>query len=389
MKKPFLIFSILPPQKSWQLFLLLFLAGCGSVSNPDTAVNGLRSDNSISTNQVNEIAQVLRLYPHNTQLSIALVSDSSLAFYGAERINDSLRTISNSSVVFEIGSLTKVFTSTILAKLAWQNKVRLEQPIQDYLDLSLNTKQDITFKQLSNHTSGMPRVPGGFIWESLLHMDNPYKDYDEKKLRDYLKNELELESEPGAEFRYSNIGVGVLGYVLTKVEEKSYEQLFQKIIFQPYGMLSSTTNRDQMTDRLATGLSKRGNSTSYWDLGALEGAGAVLSTVEDLAKFIIANFDESNGALKLQRESTFKINESREIALGWFILKQASGRQWHWHNGGTGGFRSSLVMSTESQKGVAVLSNISAGHKHAAKIDSLSFILLESLISAKAENIIN
>lgn len=377
--KSFLTLSIKGIRKYGLIALLAFFVACGSVSNPDIAINDLKAKNGISIKQVDEIAKVLRFFPNNTQFSLALVSDSSVMYYGAIRKNDSLKTILNSTVVFEIGSLSKVFTSTILVDLDRQNKLRLEQPIQEYLAFSLNTKQDITFKQLSNHTSGMPRIPDGFVWESLLHMDNPYKDYNDNKLLDYLKNELDLQSEPGTRFQYSNIGAGVLGYVLTKIGNKSYEQLLQEIIFQPYGMLSSTIKRKQVTGRLASGLSKRGKPTTYWDFGALEGAGAILSTAEDLSKFIIANFDESNDALKLQRESTFTIDESREMTLGWFILKQASGKQWYWHNGGTGGFRSSLVMNTDSRKGVAVLSNISAGHSHAAKIDTLSYTLLESM----------
>ncbi len=389
MIESFLLLSIYRLRKYGSLALLALFVACGSVSNPDAVVNELRSNSGISTDQVDKIAQALRYYPNDTQLSIALVSDSTVAFYGAVRENDSLKTISNSAVAFEIGSLSKVFTSTILADLACHAKLRLEQPIQDYLNLSLNTNKEITFKQLSNHTSGMPRIPDGFVWESLLHMDNPYKDYDENKLRDYLNNDLELQSEPGTKFQYSNIGAGVLGYVLTKIENKSYEELLQENIFQPYGMSNSTANREKITGRLATGLSKRGNPTSYWDLEALQGAGAILSTAEDLSKFIIANFDESDATLKLQREPTFRINESREMALGWFILNQESGEQWYWHNGGTGGFRTSLVINAELEKGVAVMSNISAGHSYAAKIDSLSFILLESLKPMKSEIIVN
>ena len=389
MIKSFVKLSIKRIRKYYSITVLSLFVACGSVSNPDVAVNDLKANSGISTKQVDEIANVLRFYPNNTQLSIALVSDRSVVFYGAIRENDSLKTISNSAVLFEIGSLTKVFTSTILADLAWQNKLRLDQPINDYMGFSLNTEKNIIFKQLSNHTSGMPRIPSGFVWESLLHMDNPYKDYDENKLRDYLKNELELQSETGAEFQYSNIGAGVLGYVLTKLENKSYEQLLQEKISQLYGMSNSTSKREQLQGPLATGLSKWGNPTSYWDFGALQGAGAILSTADDLSKFIIANFDETNEALKLQRESTFSISENREIALGWLILKQESGEQWYWHNGGTGGFRSSMVMNTELGTGIAVLSNISSGHSHAAKIDSLSYTLLESMKPKISDIIVN
>jgi|AntRauTorckE6833_2_1112554.scaffolds.fasta_scaffold26318_2 CubicO group peptidase (beta-lactamase class C family) len=126
-------------------------------------------------------------------------------------------------------------------------------------------------------------------------------------------------------------------------------------------------------------LSKRGKPTSYWDFGALDGAGAILSTAEDLTRFTRANFNQGNELLNLQRQKTFTIDENKDMALAWFILKRESGHRWHWHNGGTGGFRSSMVLDIEDRKSVIVLSNISAGHSHAASIDRLSFALLESL----------
>ncbi|SMO60493.1 Beta-lactamase [Fodinibius sediminis] len=70
-----------------------------------------------------------------------------------------------------------------------------------------------------------------------------------------------------------------------------------------------------------------------------------------------------------------------DIALGWFILKRGSTRQWLWHNGGTGGYRSSMVLDTGNRQGVVVLSNISSGHRDAARIDSLSFTLLQHMAS--------
>lgn len=144
-------------------------------------------------------------------------------------------------------------------------------------------------------------------------------------------------------------------------------------------MESTTTRRDDVKERLVKGLNKRGNVASYWDFGELQGAGAILSTSEDLVRFARANFNPANEIMELQRQHTFTIYEERSIALGWFILDRESGSQWYWHNGGTGGFRSSMVLNVEARTGVIVLSNISAGHSHAADIDRLSFGLLKSL----------
>ncbi|GAA5520234.1 hypothetical protein Asal01_00165 [Fodinibius salicampi] len=83
---------------------------------------------------------------------------------------------------------------------------------------------------------GLPRSPSGFIRELLWHMDNPYKDYDEEKLRNYMSNKMESENERGKVFQYSNIGAGILGYVLTQFEDQSYEEMLQQVIFQPLDM---------------------------------------------------------------------------------------------------------------------------------------------------------
>ena len=364
------------------VFILGCIVACGSVSNPDRAVNRLKADNGITQQQADRIASILALYPNKTQLSIALVDSSRVAYYGAIRMDDTLETVENADKVFETGSFSKVFTSAMLADLAARNRIAIDDPIRKYLGISMHDGSSITFRQLSNHTSGLPRVPGGFVWESLWHLDNPYKDYNEATLRNYLQNEMELLTEPGEEYQYSNIGAGLLGYTLTQVENREYEQLLQYLVAGPLSMNRTTTVRDSVKKQLVSGLTKRGEEATNWDLGALQGAGAVLSTVTDLSRFISANFDPGNEPLNMQRQETYRIDEERGIALGWFILYRDSGEAWHWHNGGTGGYRSSVVLDVEDRLGVAVLSNISAGHSRAANIDSLSFMLLESLEAA-------
>ena len=355
------------------------MAACSSISQPEKAVNRLQSQTGITKSQVDSIGRALSYLPNGTQLAIALVNDSTATYYGALRERDTLKTIDNSDRVFEIGSLSKVFTSALLADLVLEDQVSLDQPVQEVLDLQINDSLQITFKELSNHTSGLPRIPSGFIWESIWHMDNPYKDYDEEMLREYLKNEITLVGEQGKTFQYSNIGAGLLGYVLTRVTGQGYEEMLQQRIFNQLNMNSSTTLRGSVTDRLVEGRNRRGNPTVNWDMGAIPGAGAILSTTEDLSKFAIANFDSTNRMLALQHEETYNNNDGTEIGLGWFIVKDDSTQKWLWHNGGTGGYRSSMVIDIRNNKSTIVLSNISAGHSHSSGIDDLSYFLLEEL----------
>ena len=359
-------------------FILLIITACGSISNPDAATNNLELKSGITNTQSDSVFQTLRYFPNRTQLSIALINDSTVNFYGAIRINDTLKTINNSNQAFEIGSLSKVFTSTLLAELATENKLQLDHPIQRYLDFPLNDSLQITFRQLANHTSGLPRIPSGFVWESLWHLDNPYKDYDEDKLREYLSDEMELNNETGTAWEYSNIGAGILGYVLTQVDGNSYEEMLQQRMFGPLDMQNSTTRRQLVKDILVQGLNKRGNPTSNWDLGAIPGAGAIVSTSRDLAHYVQANFDTTNQTLQLQQRSTFRVSDERDLALGWFIRRQDN-QQLHWHSGGTGGYRSIMVLDVTARNGVVVLSNISSGHDQASRISSLGFTLIKSI----------
>lgn len=362
----------------WLLSVMLMVS-CGSVSHPENAVNRLQNRPGVSKAQIDSIAQTLSYFPEGTQFAISLVDDSSAVFYGASREDDTLKTVDNRTNVFEIGSLSKVFTSALLADLVLEGRVSLDQPVQAFLDIRLNGSLQITFRELSNHTSGLPRIPSGFVWESIWHMDNPYKDYDEEKLRQYLLNDIALEGEQGESYQYSNIGAGLLGYVLTRVTGQSYEEMLQQRIFEPLDMNHSTTIRSHVADLLVKGLDKRGNPTANWDLGAIPGAGAILSTTEDLAKFAQANIDSSYRMLALQHQKTYRIDENRSIGLGWFIIKDDSTQKWLWHNGGTGGYRSSMVMDIRLNKSAIILSNISAGHSQSSKIDDLSYFLLKQI----------
>ncbi|MFO7798956.1 serine hydrolase domain-containing protein [Rhodohalobacter sp.] len=358
------------------LFLLLFVS-CSSVSEPDKAVNELQVTGDLTQTEIDSIASALNLYPNGTQFSIAFITDSVVTFYGAHRDNDVLNNTGNHDRVFEIGSISKVFTSTLLAHTIHDSVISADQKVRNALDIEMAVNPDFTFLQLSNHTSGLPRLPGGYTLNFLWNMNNPYKIFNEEELRTYLKDDLVVPRDPGETHRYSNLGAGLLGFFLGEIDQSSYEELLQEKIFEPMGMSRSTTVREMIEEYLVTGLTKRGGSAKNWDLADLAGAGGILSTAEDLSLFIQANFNPDDPVLSLQRESTFQVNDNMEVAMGWFILNRDSGERWYWHNGGTGGYRSSIVMNPEQKIGVVVLSNISAGHSKADKIDRLSFNLME------------
>jgi len=311
--------------------------------------------------------------PNHTQLSIALVHDNQTTFYGIMIENDSVKPADNQGKVFEAGSITKVFTSTVLASLVNEGKIRLNDSINPYYPFPFKEQRNITFLTLANHTSGLPRLPGNL---DLSDASNPYQNYTAKELEAYLKTIMTLENEPSETYSYSNLGAGLLGYTLGLTQGTSFKELLQKRVFDRYGMTASFTRSADAGERLVKGLNANGDTTSNWAFDVLAGGGCVLSTTADLARFAIAQFNPENRELALTRVPTFAVHETMKIGLGWHILQSETGQVLIWHNGGTGGYSSSMAINMAEKVAVIILSNVSAFHPASGNIDRLCFALI-------------
>ena len=363
-------------KKYLPIVLLLLISGCNKAK---VAFNGQKDyAPNITEVQSQNIFAETKDFPNNTQLAIAIIHNGTTKFYGIKRVNDTILTIDNHDNVFEIGSISKVFTATLLADMVVNNQLGLDDNINDYLEWPLKGGVKITFKQLSNHTSGLPRLPTNLLLDS-VDLENPYKDYDDLKLKQYLTQDLQLSQNPGEKSEYSNLGVGLLGYVLSEIDSTSYENLLQTKILTKYNMTGTTSNRRLISNQLVKGLDAQGNETPNWDLNVLVGAGGILSSVTDLSRFALAQFNDSDQVLALTRKPTFNLQANKaDIGLGWFIQKKIE-EDWIMHSGGTGGYRSHMVLDIANKNGVIILSNISAAHKNSMNIDNLGTRLMGTL----------
>ncbi|HUR00071.1 MAG TPA: serine hydrolase [Gemmatimonadaceae bacterium] len=278
--------------------------------------------------------------------------------------------------VFEIGSITKTFTSTVLAQLVQEGKVRLEDPAQKYLPATVQmptrSGKEITLGSLAMQNSGLPRMPSNFKPADLA---NPYADYTVQNLYDFLSG-YQLTRDPGAEFEYSNLGVGLLGHILSRVTGLSYEEMERQRVWGPLGMRNTAiTFTPWMKAHLALGHDPQGQVTANWDLLALAGAGAIRSTTNDMLKFLDANLHPERGAL--QRAMAFA-HAGRApagnigIGLNWFIAHTGADTI-IWHNGGTAGYRTFVGFNPARKIGVVLLTN--SGNEGA---DDVGFHLLDS-----------
>lgn len=315
-------------------------------------------------------------FPNNTQLSIAITQNGKTNYYGIIKSNDSIKPIENQSKVFEIGSVTKVFTSTVLASFTTENKVNLKENINSYYPFSFKDNIKISFESLANHTSGLPRLPENL---DLSNEANPYKDYGNKELNEYLEKLLKFENEPLKTYSYSNLGAGILSHTLGLIQKTSFQKLLQENIFDKYKMKNSFTSSQNLGNNLVKGLNTDGEITSNWDFDALFGGGGILSTTEDLTKFALEHFNPKNKELALTRKPTFVVNDNMKIGLGWHILKSENSELF-WHNGGTGGYSSSMIVDVDNKTSVIILSNVSAFNSKMKNIDKLCFDLMKQTI---------
>ncbi|HSA96840.1 MAG TPA: serine hydrolase domain-containing protein [Acidobacteriota bacterium] len=272
----------------------------------------------------------------------------------------------DADTVFEIGSITKVFTSLVLADMVERGEVRLDDPVAKFLPPTVRMPRrdggEITLLDLANHVSGLPRLPDNL---NPADLGNPYADYGPDRLYEFLSR-YTLPRPIGERYEYSNLGVGLLGQALALKAGLSYEALIRRRVLEPLGMTDTAiTLTGSMKERLAVGTNPMLHPAKYWDLNVLAGAGALRSTARDMLKFLAAAMGLRETPLR--RAFDLMAEKSRptrtpdlEVALGWHIWKKY-GTEIVWHNGGTGGFRSFAGFVPAKRTGVVVLCDTSFG----------------------------
>jgi len=263
--------------------------------------------------------------------------------------------------IFEIGSITKVFTSLLLADAVQRHEVALTDPIAKYLPSSVNMPERgraITLQDLATHTSGLPRLPGNMKPRDAM---NPYADYSVEQLYQFLSS-FQPSREPGAMYEYSNLGGGLLGHVLALRAQTDYPSLVRARVTSPLGMTSTAVALPpELEARLAKGHSATLQPVPNWDLPTLAGAGALRSSTNDMLTFLGATLEYVKSPLAPAMAAMLDLRrptgvDKLQIMLGWHVLT-AHGREIVWHNGGTGGYRTFIGFDPAARTGVVVLSN--------------------------------
>ncbi len=338
------------------------------------------SNNAMQTPLDVRVDSLVRPYiqqKNTAGICIAVIKDGKVQTYsygetklGEKNLPDADQTL------FEIGSISKTFTAILLADAVIKGKMQLNDPISKYLPDSIGKMSykdaPITLQTLSNHSSGFPSLPANFFQKS-DNEANPYQNYDEKRMFTYLKN-FKPYREVGVNYDYSNFAVGLLGTILARQNQTSYEQLITDKICQPLQMKNTKIFlQDTDNQRFAQGYDGNGKATSAWDMNTLAGAGGIRSTVNDLVKYVMANMTiapkQLQEAINLTHKTTFSKAEN-VVGLGWILPSKANSNL-YFHNGGTGGFRSFAGFDKERKIGIVILSNATES------VDGIGFGLLK------------
>ncbi|MFI5401673.1 MAG: serine hydrolase [Planctomycetota bacterium] len=283
--------------------------------------------------------------------------------------------------VYEIGSVSKVFTGILLAALVADGTVRLDQPVAELLPmgtkLPVSGERQITLVDLSTHTSGLPRMPDNFAPKDPR---NPYADYTFELMAEFLAG-VKPARAPGVGYEYSNVGVGLLGVALARKAGKSYEELLVERVTGPLGMKSTVIAlTPELKARLAPGHNASGQPESNWDLPAFAGAGGIRSTAADMMRFLRANLDPTplDETLASAREVRYAPPDAsaHRLGLGWHISPASI----HWHNGQTGGYHSYTAVDTVRRRAVLILADTATG-----EVDALGEEILRMILGEKVE----
>lgn len=291
-----------------------------------------------------------------------MLKDGNISYFSYGKRDRNKDELPDENTLYEIASLTKLFTALLLAEAEQNGEVKPNDPLRKHLPpgpaLPSKNGSDIRLIDLATHTSGLPEHHDSIKLYSTSQR-NPFKKDDVKKLYDFI-SKFDLVHIPGEKYVYSNIGMGLLGHALAKRANLDYEAYIVERLFKPLRMYNTKiVFSPKEAKLLSKGHDADGNTVlPNWFSPGLEGCGALRSNIRDMMNYVKVNVypEESklSSAIKRAQQAHFKVDEEMLIGLGWIILPQSEILV---HGGSVEGFSSFIGISLKNKTGVVVLSN--------------------------------
>ena len=358
------------------LLVVIFTGSC-SPSNPSIPKNEDEEITAVSNKELTEWTSktILASMEKHRRPSVAvgLIRDGRIIYANGlgTLSRDSDQPVTAESI-FQIASVSKMFTGILVSKFIEEGKLDLNENITTYLNgvLTERSKKEfsgITLAHLMQHKAGIPNYgcsvylkskENGFFWE---------KGYTEKELTEDI-NKMELDFEPGSDFSYSNSGYAIAGYILEQVSGKSYGELIETYITNPYEMQNTVADlSDEQEKRVTTPYPPDNpqNATRHSNWGKATPASGLFSTVDDLLKLMLKQLEAYR-----QHEKTNKMNPlvltnrsgldnqmDFNYGLGFFGRKGPNGETLYQHDGDADGYTIFYTISPTNNFGKVLITS--------------------------------
>ncbi|HET8555559.1 MAG TPA: serine hydrolase domain-containing protein [Rhodanobacteraceae bacterium] len=307
----------------------------------------------------------------NAGIAVAIVTPQGARHWFAGHLDGNLTRAPDADTAFEIGSITKTFTASLLVAMEREGLVDLDIPLDALLpEASRPGRQvpvPVTLESLATHCSGLPRLPWSWRMSAAMYLSpkQPYRFISHAFLERWMRGRR---IHHGQRYRYSNLGYGVLGNVLADRAGSTYADVLQRFVLLPLGL--GHTRVGGANAKVAQPHTSCGHRVPPWSLRALAPAGGLHSTLNDMTRWLQANLDVRTPLdARLHEPRANSGGRHRSVALGWHVDGEGDMRV-VWHNGGTGGSRSLIAFAPARGTGIVMLSN------SAASIDAWGLELL-------------
>ncbi|MEO6541059.1 MAG: serine hydrolase domain-containing protein, partial [Ferruginibacter sp.] len=213
---------------------------------------------------------------------VGILNNGEKQFFNAGFADPGKQMPFDSATLFEIGSITKTFTAYVLTAVLMENKIPDTDPIIKYLPDSVQQNKNlgsISFLNLMNHTSGLPRLPENMTTDNIKQ---PYENYTAADLFTYLKY---CEPKPDGKSNYSNLGAGVAGVLAERISGKTYARLLDKYIFLPFKMVTPD-KAIALTENKSQGYFDKEEKAEYWNMNVLAPAGALKCSGNEMLMYL-------------------------------------------------------------------------------------------------------
>lgn len=360
----------------------------------------------------------------NKGLVLAIVNRDNLQIKGYGKISDTNDAPPNAHTIFEVGAITEVFTSSLMVISAQKGLFDTGDPIEQYLPTDVhaptfqtmkcveitmpgNSGSDqpqrivscapdplsqqvcIAFCDLATHTSGLSQGDKNYyVWNPFIELKQrteSFKDCSRATLFEQLYG-YDLRHAPGTSFHYSNLGMALLGHIISDQNGLTYSALLERDITGPLDLKDTRLALSALQKkRLAIPHNSKGKVSTYYHFDGMAPSAGLYSSAWDLARFVIANLDTKNEVLADAFEQAQQarldvhfpgLERPTEAGYGWLIskLSSESNQPVVWQNGGTGGFRAFIGFVKDSQMGIVLLSN------SANDVTEMGFQMLKELV---------